>query len=138
MGSGALAFFPAAAGEGGAVAALRAGASIVNAREALATTEPGLSVRVGMDHGQVLSGLFGGEDARVYSVVGAPVRTATRVTEIAQPGQLLCTGAVRDSLGDAAGFQIVALGPHALRGRPEPIALFLVTPGRARGEEGEP
>jgi len=135
IGSGALAFFPTKGDAGSEVTALNAGAAIVGAREALAAIEPGLGVRVGMDYGLVLSGLFGGEGKRVYSVVGAPVRTATRVAEIAQPGQLLCTGAVRDVIGDTPGFQVVALGPHALRGRAEPIALFLVGPGRPRREE---
>lgn len=95
-----------------------------------------LGVRVGMDCGSVVAGLFGDETRRVYTAVGTPVRTATRVAELAHQTQVLCTSAVRDALGDAAGWQVVAFGQHALRGRAEPVALFVLTLAPTAAGEG--
>jgi len=93
----------------------------------LADGRVALWIRVGIDCGSVVAGLFGDESRHVYAAVGTAVRSATRVAELAQQAQVLCTSSVRDALGDAAGWQVVALGPHALRGRADPVVLFLVS-----------
>ncbi|MBN2358517.1 MAG: FHA domain-containing protein [Deltaproteobacteria bacterium] len=135
--SGALAFFPGEARQAVPRAA-RAALALARVTSAeLADGQASLGVRVGLDLGSVVSGLFGDDNRRVYTTVGVAVRTATRVAELAQLGQVLCTGPVRDALGEVPGWQLVALGPHSLRGRPEPVVLFLVSQAPAAAGEGE-
>ncbi|MEW5855303.1 MAG: adenylate/guanylate cyclase domain-containing protein [Myxococcota bacterium] len=85
-----------------------------------------LRLRAGADHGPVMAGVFGDGARATYTLVGAPARVAERIAEMAGGGELYITAALRAALVQKAGWRIIALGPHALRGRPEAVDLFRV------------
>jgi len=85
-----------------------------------------LKLRVGVDAGPVLAGVFGDGARATYTVVGAPARVAERIAEMAGQGDIYITGSVRAALGNAPGWRLIALGPHAMRGHPEAVDLYRV------------
>src|SRR5438105_7877624 len=58
-------------------------------------------------------------------VFGAPVNVASRVERLAGPGEVLFTDMVWQAI-DRARIPAHDLGPHRLRGVPEPVRLFAV------------
>lgn len=127
MGAGGfLRFWDGSLGEA-AEAALRASLDLrARVATALQDTARVLKLRVGVDAGPVLAGVFGDGARATYTVVGTPARVAERIAEMAGQGELYITAAVRNALGNAPGWRLIALGPHALRGRGEAVDLFRV------------
>jgi len=75
-------------------------------------------------------GLHGGRPTLTESgYVGLAVHTVARVCAVGHGGQILVSGASRAALeGETpSGISFLELGPHRLRGLPEPVALFQVT-----------
>jgi hypothetical protein len=60
------------------------------------------------------------EDGDVY---GAPVVEAARLVAIARPRRILCTELVRRVAGGRAAAPFTDIGPHALSGVPDPVAV---------------
>ena len=75
-------------------------------------------LRAGVAHGVALE--------RAGDWYGAPVNTASRVTDVARPGSVLCTGGVRRAAGDA--FAWSDAGRRRLKGVSEPVRLFRARP----------
>jgi adenylate cyclase len=84
------------------------------------------SLRAGVETGQALQ--------RGGDWYGRPVNLASRITEIARPGSVLATQAVRDALeqDDGAAFDWSRAGRRRLKGVDKPVALF-----RVRREDGD-
>lgn len=83
------------------------------------TTAPlGISVRIGIHSGEVM---LGHDD-----IGGIAVHIASRIAAIAEPGQPLVSGTVRDLV---AGSELVFedRGVHAVRGLPEDLRLYAVS-----------
>jgi class 3 adenylate cyclase len=94
----------------GPARATRCGASLTEAAQSL-----GLALRVGVHTGEceVLGDRYS----------GIAVHVGSRVAAQAQPGQVLVTSTVRD-LVVGSGIAFEDLGPHTLKGVPDPWRLF--------------
>lgn len=60
--------------------------------------------------------------------VGLDVNTTSRITALGHGGQIVASANTREAVRStgAAGVRFVALGPHSLRGIPDPVALFQI------------
>ncbi|MBI5496615.1 MAG: FHA domain-containing protein [Deltaproteobacteria bacterium] len=85
-----------------------------------------LRLRAGVDAGAVVAGVFTQGERATYTLVGAPARLAERITELAGAGEVCVTAAVREGLVQRAGWRLIALGPHAIRGRTEAVDIYRV------------
>jgi AAA ATPase domain/Adenylate and Guanylate cyclase catalytic domain len=83
---------------------------------------PGLCARAGVLTGEVAV-TFGAPGEGV--VAGDTVNTASRVQGIAEPGHVLVDAATRRLAGGGVGFD--SAGQHRLKGRTEPMELWLAT-----------
>jgi adenylate cyclase len=73
-------------------------------------------VRIGMH--------FGCPRARGDDIVGRDVNLASRITDLAAPGEVLCSEATADEAGDLPGVAFEPLGPVFVKGIAEPIPLM--------------
>ena len=72
-------------------------------------------VRIGMH--------FGCPRARGDDIVGRDVNLASRITDLAAPGEVLCSEATATEAGDLPGVGFEPLGPVFVRGIAEPVPL---------------
>ncbi|MCB9433639.1 MAG: AAA family ATPase [Ardenticatenaceae bacterium] len=80
-----------------------------------------LEMRIGINTGSVLFGEMGTSDE--YTVIGDAVNVASRVTDAAPPGGILIS---HDTYLLTRGiFNIEPLGPVAVKGKTEPIPVYL-------------
>lgn len=84
------------------------------------------AVRVGMHYGPAV-----GHDGDWF---GATVNLAARVAAMAAGGEMLVTGAVRDSVADLPSTRFEARGEHTVRNMAAPVELFVVLPAEGRGD----
>ena len=98
-----------------------------------------LSLRVGINTGPVLVGEIGSGDE--YTVIGDPVNVASRLEQKALAGSILISHKTYQLVHGA--FEIDPLGPMQMRGKSEPIQVYLVQTAkqrvfseRGRGVEG--
>jgi class 3 adenylate cyclase len=77
-----------------------------------------IAFRIGINEGEVLVGENG--------VQGHSVNIAARIQAIARPGGICVSLNVRDSIGDAAGLSMRALGPRKLKNIAELVEIFVV------------
>ena len=86
--------------------------------------EPPLSVHTGIASGQVVASRMGSEGHREYTVTGDSVNLASRLTDLAGPGETYASAVVARGLGDrlAATF----LGPRPIEGLPEPVEVWRI------------
>jgi adenylate cyclase len=88
--------------------------------EESATTGLPLWIRVGMHHGHALQ--------RGADLVGNDVNVASRIADVAAPGEVLVSDAVRAAVSpDAVWFE--ELGPVVMKGLPAPIRLWRASDG---------
>ena len=109
-GDGIMAAFPSA------VAAVSAALAIQGAL-ASGASDREVRVRVGVNAGEPIA-----EDGDLF---GTAVQLAARVTDHAEPGQILVSNVVRE-LCAGKGFEFASAGESTLRGFSEPVALFEV------------
>lgn len=76
------------------------------------------AIRVGFHHGDVL--------ASENDFWGDAVNTASRVTELARPGQILTTAVTVDSMSEALRMQTRDLDAHNIKGKKDPVRVFEV------------
>jgi adenylate cyclase len=76
----------------------------------------------------VRAGLHRGRPSRRGDdLIGHDVNVAARIVDIASPGELLCSGSMRNAHGPAApDFEFIELGPVMMKGIPDPIDLYRV------------
>ena len=98
-----------------------------------------LNLRVGINTGPVLVGEVGSGDE--YTVIGDPVNVASRLEQRAPAGGILISH--KTYLLVHGAFDIEPLGPMQIRGKPDPIQVYLVMgvksrifSERGRGVEG--
>ena len=140
LGDGVMAFFGAPDRlKGHGAAAVRAAIAIRDALEAdnrvaADSGRPPLRVRIGIHTGRVIVGNIGAADRVNYTIVGDTVNVSQRLQEL---GKLVAPDAETAIVisGETAGrlderFTLTPSGRHRLRGRGEPIEVFLV--GEAR------
>jgi class 3 adenylate cyclase/tetratricopeptide (TPR) repeat protein len=129
LGDGVLAFFGwPKAHEDQAAQAIRAGLEalkVVGVMRVIDASDEMLSARVGIATGEVVVGDLIGEDASQQGAVsGETPNLAARIQAIAQPGEVLIGGLVRQLLGDA--FEFEDRGEHKLKGISDPIPTWRV------------
>ncbi len=117
LGDGLLIFLP------DSHAAVRACIAILDGFEvAAAADEMPLWVRAGLHWGR--------PSRRGDDLIGHDVNVAARIVDVAAPGELLCSGSMRDVSGrpGAVGAEVefFELGPVMMKGIPDPIDLYRV------------
>jgi len=93
-----------------------------------------LSLRIGINTGEVVAGLLGGDVQSAYTVVGDAVNTAQRFESVAPLNQVLVSETTRRLAIHA--FEFETLPPVTLKGKAEPVAAYRVI--RRRDDEIEP
>src|SRR5262249_1561711 len=128
MGDGIMALFGApVAHEDHAVracyAALRMQEAVKEyAKEVQRTQGLPLHIRVGLNSGEVLVRSIGSDLRMDYTAVGQTTHLAARMEQMAMPGSILLAP---DTLQLAEGYiQVQALGPMAIKGLSEPVAVY--------------
>jgi class 3 adenylate cyclase/tetratricopeptide (TPR) repeat protein len=113
--------------------AIRAALDILSEAERIAAElaaergRPGFKVRLGIDTGLVLIGEGAeGED----SVTGLPVNLAARLESLAEPGTVLISHHTYQHVRGV--FDMQPLPPIAVRGFPQPVAVYRVLKPKAR------
>jgi adenylate cyclase len=116
LGDGLLIFLP------DSDAAVRACIAILFGFEVAAEAdEMPLWVRAGLHWGR--------PSRRGEDLIGHDVNVAARIVDVAAPGELLCSGSMRDvshRAGTGAEVEFVELGPVMMKGIPDPIDLYRV------------
>jgi adenylate cyclase len=93
-----------------------------------------LALRIGINTGEVVAGMLGGDVQSAYTVVGDAVNTAQRLESVAPLGQVLVSETTRRLALHAFEFEV--LPRVALKGKAERVAAFRVL--RRRDDEIEP
>ncbi len=136
LGDGMMSFFGAPDSlKGHGAAAVRAAIAIREAmaednRLAAADNRPALRVRIGIHTGRVIVGNIGAADRVNYTIVGDTVNVSQRLQELGKllaPGEetaIVISVETATRLGDAV--QLESAGLHRLRGRGEPMQVFVV------------
>ena len=132
LGDGVMAYFGwPEAHENDAERAARAGLAILEAVPKLnqETTNPKISVRVGIDSGAVVVGAGVSKDADVF---GETPNVAARMQAIAVPGTVLISASTHRLISGL--FVVEAVGTRALKGITSPVEVFqVVRPTGVRG-----
>jgi class 3 adenylate cyclase/tetratricopeptide (TPR) repeat protein len=107
-----------------AVNACRAALRILEQMSAQTTAALPMTVRIGIDSGEVIVGPGGGDLAARYSADGPPIHLASRLERLALPG----TAVISASTRRLAEYRIdtLPLGTRAVRSFKEPIEIFQI------------
>jgi class 3 adenylate cyclase/tetratricopeptide (TPR) repeat protein len=100
------------------------GAVRARSREINPFTDREEAVRVGIHTGLVVTGELGTGDRRERLALGRAPNIAARLESLAEPGQVLLSGASHRLIQDHFVFD--ELGPHKLKGVQEPVEVFRV------------
>lgn len=94
-----------------------------NAREN-SPAEPAVRIGIGINTGKMVSGNLGSPKKMEYTVIGDNVNIASRLTSLADPGELLISGKTYDHLGPSNLFKIKEKGRMSIKGRKIKIRVF--------------
>ncbi|HEY6632320.1 MAG TPA: adenylate/guanylate cyclase domain-containing protein [Rhizobiaceae bacterium] len=145
LGDGMMAFFGAPDRlKGHAAAAVRAAVQIradlaADNLSALNDGHPALRIRVGIHTGPVIVGNIGASDRVNYTIIGDTVNVSQRLQGIGKELAPEAATTIAISAETASRlderFEILPAGRHRLRGRGEPIEVFLVGDVAASGAQ---
>jgi class 3 adenylate cyclase/tetratricopeptide (TPR) repeat protein len=88
------------------------------------TIEPPLAIHAGIASGQVVASHMGSEDHQEYTVTGDSVNLASRLTDLAGPGETFSSSGITRGLGNRV--EAALLGPRTIEGLPEPVEVWRV------------
>ena len=88
-----------------------------------------LNLRLGLHSGSVVVGKIGDNLRMDYTAVGDTTNVAARLQQEAEPGDILISADVHRVVEPF--FEFKSLGLRQLKGRPEPVSIYLVTGTRA-------
>jgi tetratricopeptide (TPR) repeat protein len=83
-----------------------------------------LQLQMGIAHGVMRVGAYGGATRRTYGALGDEVNLSTRLMQTAAPGEILVSGRVQSKVATAFDFGLERLLP--VKGKKEPIPAFAV------------
>lgn len=92
---------------------------------AKSTYRPRLSLRIGINSGEVLTGTIGDQRSRCYSVTGYAVALAKRMESLAAPGRVYLTHYTAALA--ASRLELQDLGPFAVKGADLPVGVYELT-----------
>jgi class 3 adenylate cyclase len=92
------------------------------AREVLREQGLELSLRIGINSGEVLTGTIGAHESRYYTATGYAVSLAKRIEGLAIPGTIYLSEATAGLLGPR--HELRDLGVFALKGAELPVGVF--------------
>ncbi|MCA1554600.1 MAG: AAA family ATPase, partial [Chloroflexi bacterium] len=98
-----------------------------------------LALHIGVNTGTVIAGNVGSDLRLSYTVMGDTVNTASRLEDVAQPGQILVSRDTYRVTSEAFQFQV--LEPVVVKGKREPLTVFellraKLNPMKTRGLQG--
>ena len=114
----------------------RALRSALAMREAIIELNAGLqrahgvtfSLRIGVNEGEVVSGVIAGDVQAAYTVVGDTVNTAQRLEAAARPGDIVVGASARRA---GQGFDFVELAPLQVKGKEQLLTAFRLVGAKA-------
>jgi class 3 adenylate cyclase/tetratricopeptide (TPR) repeat protein len=93
-----------------------------------------LSLRIGVNTGEVVAGMLAGDVQAAYTVVGDAVNTAQRLESVAPPGEVVVSSMTQRLA--IHSFEFETLAPQRLKGKAELVVAYRVR--RRRDEEIAP
>ncbi len=78
--------------------------------------------QIGISHGTLRTGAYGGAARRTYGVLGDEVNLAARLMDPAAPGQAIVSERTREATGDRFSWE--AFPPLTLKGKAKPVPVF--------------
>lgn len=81
-------------------------------------------VSIGIHTGLVIAHNIGGEKRKEYTVIGDTVNISARLRELAQPGEIIVSDAVREQTRDQ--FVFTSIGACTLKGKKRQISAYLL------------
>lgn len=106
--------------------ALRAAVEMQRALTALnrnLESVPDLAIHIGVNTGPVAAGNVGSDRYVQYATLGDATNVASRICDLAGPGEVLLSESTRRCLSDDSGWSFRPLEPVQLRGKETPIRL---------------
>ncbi|HJZ87593.1 MAG TPA: adenylate/guanylate cyclase domain-containing protein [Polyangia bacterium] len=94
-------------------------------RTRLAERQEAIRVGIGINTGQVVTGAIGSSRAIQYTAIGDPVNTASRLCNLAKPGEILVSETTMRRI--AQKVEATALPPMKIRGKSEELRIFNIT-----------
>jgi len=93
-----------------------------------------LDVKLGVNSGEVYTGLTGGAGRVKYTCLGDTINLSERLSGLAKPGQIFCSDSVSQH---APKYDFVEIGEHSVKGKSKPVKVHEIT-GRKTLEAGIP
>ncbi len=90
------------------------------------TNGMGLGIGIGISTGYVFSGILGSLRKKEYTSIGMAVNIASRLENMAKPGEILICQRTREKLFQNFSFQ--QLNPVSAKGMDSPIIVFRISP----------
>ena len=87
---------------------------------------PPIRLKIGISSGTVLAGLFGADERMQYTLIGDPVNVASRLTQLAQPGEILTTTSLANRIKTTIDIACSDSNPILVKGKTEPIEICSV------------
>ncbi len=95
-------------------------------RQRVRNEQPAIEFRIGVNSGTMLAGNMGSAERMEYTVVGDAVNLASRLSHAGEPGEVIIT---EEMLGNPSLHKRITTRDHgtiSLRGKKEPVSLFVV------------
>ncbi len=103
----------------------RAVATALQIQARVAGHASGLALGIGIHTGVAVVGNVGTPERMEYTAIGSTVNVASRLCDVARPGEIIVSAQVASQLGD--DFQLVAREPVRVKGIAEPLEIQAVT-----------